>query len=93
MRFVVFDDFLAGNDRGWMADNFAAELRLPLRAIGVRVVRQRGPEGYDNRGGFRARGHSAKVYKATAEKVRNIVDRVLSLPAPRSRAALSRGPS
>ncbi len=82
MRFVVFDDAPPSNDRGWTADNFAAALRAPLAAIGVRVVRQRGSEGNSNRSGFQAHGHSAKIYKAKSEKVQSVVESVLSLRAP-----------
>ena len=77
MQFVVFDDALPGNDRGWMADDFADALRAPLAAIGVRVVRQHRFEGFSNGSGFQARGLSAKAYKAKSEKVRNVVEDVL----------------
>jgi hypothetical protein len=84
MRFVVFDDAVQGNDKGWMADNFAAALRPPLAAIGVRVVRQHGPGGAANRGGFQAHGLSANSHKAKSEKVARVVESVLSFRAPQS---------
>jgi hypothetical protein len=84
MRFDVFDDFTTVSGRGWMADNVAAELRAPLAAIGVRVVRHRGLEGNAKKGGFHARGSTAKIYRVKSDQVRDIVDRVLSLPAPQS---------
>lgn len=82
MRFIVFDDALPGNDRGWTADSFAAALRAPLAAIGVRVVRRHGSEGDFNRSGFQAHGLSATVHKAKSEKVRHVAENVLSFRAP-----------
>jgi hypothetical protein len=78
MRFVVFDDALAANDRGWVADNFATALRAPLAAIGVQVVRRRGLACNSSRSGFQARGHSTKVYMAKAKEVQSTVEVVLS---------------
>jgi hypothetical protein len=76
MRFVVFS--LPGNDRGWMADDFADALRAPLGAIGVRVVRQHRFEDNPSMSGFQAHGLSAKAYKIQSEKVRNVVEDVLN---------------
>jgi hypothetical protein len=84
MRFVVFDDALQGNERGWMPDNFAAALRAPLAAIGVRVVRQRGSGDNSSRSGFQAHGVSANVHKAKSEKVQRLVESVLTFRAPQS---------
>jgi hypothetical protein len=81
MRFVVFDDAPRANDRGWIADNFAAALRAPLAAIGVSVIRRRGLERNSNRGGFQARGHSAKVYRTKSAMVSDIVERTLNVNA------------
>jgi hypothetical protein len=84
MRFVVFDDALPGNKRGWTADNFAAALRAPLAAIGVQVVRHHRSDENSNRSGFQCHGLSANAYKAKFEKVRSIVENVLSFQAPQS---------
>jgi hypothetical protein len=82
MRYVVYDDSVQQNDRGWMADNFAAALRAPLAAIGVRVVRQRGSGANFDRSGFQAHGLSARVHKTKSEKVQHVIESVLSLRSP-----------
>lgn len=77
MFYVVFDDALQGNDRGWTADMFADTLRAPLAKLGVRVLRQHG-EGYTScRGGFQALGYSAHTYEAKLDQVEEIVDAIL----------------
>lgn len=82
MRFVVFDDFVSENGRGWMADDLAAALRAPLAAIGVRVVRQHRSDGNSHRSGFQAHGISAREYKAKSQKVRSVLDDILNFSAP-----------
>jgi hypothetical protein len=82
MRFVVFDDALSQNKRGWIADDLAAALRAPLAAIGVCVVRQHRSEGNPHRSGFQAHGISAKAYKAKSQKVRGVLESVLNFSAP-----------
>ncbi len=84
MRFVVFDDALSDNERGWMADDLAAALRAPLAAIGVRVVRQHRSEDNSHRSGFQAQGISARAYKAKSQKVRSVLESVLNFSAPES---------
>lgn len=82
MRFVVFDDALPDNGRGWMADDLAAALRAPLAALGVRVVRRHRSDGNSHRSGFQARGISARAYKAKSQKVRSVLDGILNLSEP-----------
>ena len=77
MVYVVFDDALRGNHRGWTPDTFAETLRAPLAAIGVRVLRNRGQGRMSARGGFQARGCSADIYEAKLDQVEAIVDGVL----------------
>ncbi len=82
MRFVVFDDALSENERGWMADDLAAALRAPLAAIGVRVVRQHRSEDNSHRSGFQAHGISARAYKVKSQKVRSVLESVLNFSTP-----------
>jgi hypothetical protein len=77
MFYVVFDDVLQGNDRGWTADNFADALRSPLAGIGVRVLRQNGLGNTSNRAGFQALGYSAFTYEAKLDEVEDIVNSTL----------------
>ena len=81
MRFIVFDDALKRNDQRWTADNFATALRAPMAAIGVSVVRRHGLGGTSQKNGFQAHGISARAHNAKSEKVRHIVESVLSLQA------------
>jgi hypothetical protein len=78
MRFIVFDDAPKRNDQRGTADNFAAALRAPLATIGVKVVRRRGLGGT----AFQARGIPARVHNTKSEKVKRIVETVLSLQSP-----------
>jgi hypothetical protein len=77
MVYVVFDDVLQGNDRGWTADTFANSLRAPLAAIGVRVLRQYGQGYVSGRPGFHAAGYSAHAYEAKLDEIEDIVDGIL----------------
>src|SRR5271165_4536049 len=70
MRYMVFDDTPQGKELGWTADSFAAALRTPLAAIGVRVVRRPGLGSGLGTGGLQGGEHlSPNAYKAKAEKV------------------------
>ena len=77
MVYVVFDDALRGNHRGWTPDTFARTLRAPLAAIGVRVMRLDGDGRMSAGGGFHAEGCPADVYEAKLDQVEAIVDGVL----------------
>jgi hypothetical protein len=77
MIYVVFDDALQGNKRGWTPDRFAESLRDPLAAIGVRVLRQDGQGWAPSRPGFQASGYAACAYEAKLDEVEDIVDNIL----------------
>ncbi len=84
MRYVVFDDTRQGKELGWTADTFAAALRTPLAAIGVRVVRQHGSGSASGKGGLQGGEHlSPNAYKAKAEKVAHVVEATLRFRPPR----------
>ena len=78
LRYIVLDDTLGIVPPGLTADQFAEALRLPLAAIGVRVVRQHGRGAHSQAGGFQARGCARTVYQAKLSKVEHIVNRVLT---------------
>ncbi len=84
MRYVVFDDTPQGKDHGWTADAFAAALRTPLAAIGVRVVRRSGLGRGLGTGGLQGGERlSANAYKAKVDKVARVVEATLSFRPPR----------
>jgi hypothetical protein len=72
-RYIVFYDGPEDPALGWTADQFAEAIRFPLRAIGVRVVRQRAVGSTSPLGAFQARGYSRSQYDAMF----NMVDRVV----------------
>jgi len=77
MVYVVFDDALRGNHRGWTPDTFAETLRAPLAAIGVRIMRLHGEGRMSAGDGFQASGCPADIYEAKLDQVEAIVDAVL----------------
>ena len=77
MFYVVFDNVLDGNSRGWTTDNFAAALRAPLAGIGVRVLRNPGQGHGTSLSGFQALGYPANTYEDKLVKVESIVESTL----------------
>jgi hypothetical protein len=73
-RYVVFDDAPQCSTCGYNADEWADELRVPLAAIGVRVVRHHGACSSLLKAGFQAHGWSRKQYR---DKL-NAVDRIVA---------------
>lgn len=75
MRYLVLDDAIEGNAFGWTPDTFAAALRGPLAAMGVRVVRQQSAGSGSGKGGLQGGEHlSPNAFKSKAEKVACVVE-------------------
>jgi len=77
-RYLVLDDTPQLRGLNCTADEFAGALRVPLAAVGVRVVRQRGAMPKSPFIEFHARGLSRKQYEAKAAQVAQIVDDLTS---------------
>ena len=73
-RYVVSDDLPKIRNSSHSADQFADVLRMPLAAVGVRVVRRRGVDLSPIRAGFQAYGCSKQQYY----KKLNIVDHIVN---------------
>ncbi len=72
-RYNVFDDAPQNPALGCTADQFADELRSPLAAIGVRVVRQHRAGSGSPRAGFQVRGWSRYQYLIKLNTVDEVV--------------------
>jgi hypothetical protein len=77
-RYLVFDDTPKIRVLNCTADDWATALRVPLAAIGVRVIRRRGSTTKPPLSEFRAHGLSRKQYAAMATQVAQIVDELTS---------------
>ena len=77
-RYIVVDDAPQARRLDCTADDFAAALRAPLAAVGVRVIRRRGPITPSQFSEFQGRGLSRRKYKAKATQVALIVDEVIT---------------
>jgi hypothetical protein len=73
-RYIVFDD--TPQDSDLTPDQFAAALRAPLAAVGVRVVRQRRARPERPIADFQARGCSRRQYEAKLSAVYDIVSEI-----------------
>jgi hypothetical protein len=77
-RFIVFDDAPQRPGHGWTADQFADALRVPLAAIGVRVVRRTGARSNSPMAGLQAYGCSRSQYRAKLNMIDDVVDGVVT---------------
>jgi hypothetical protein len=85
LRYIVLDDAPDTLPLGLTADQFAEELRLPLAAIGVRVVHQRSCGAHSRATGFQARGCSRAFYFSKLSKVEHVVNTVMTQVKPASK--------
>jgi hypothetical protein len=74
LRYIVFDDASPNAGFGENSDQFADALRLPLAAIGVRVVKLHRAGTASSMGGFQGRGLTRNQY----DTMLNAVDRVVA---------------
>ena len=72
-RYLVLDDTPQLRRLNSTADEFAGALRVPLAAVGVRVVRQRGAMPKSPFIEFHARGLSRKQYEARRLRLRKLL--------------------
>lgn len=77
-RYSVFDNTPQMRGLNCSADELAEALRVPLAAVGVRVIRQRGAKTNSSFSEFQARGLARKKYEAKAAQVKQIVDKMIS---------------